>query len=322
MLHPDDLHAAQSALQGAVDARARLVTEYRIVRPSSGEVRWIQADGNTLCDERGEPTRMLGICVDVTERHQLEQRVAITSAESRAKSAFMATMSHELRTPLNAVIGFSALLLDGLAGPLNDEQRLQAGLINRSGRQLLEIVEDILDMAKIEAGRLSIEPVDVALAPVMRRELAQFEPEATRKLLRIEAHCDEGLHVHADPRRLAQIFRNLVSNALKFTDRGSVVMDATRTTDGRVLIAVEDTGIGISESEQALLFNAYRRADDPKAARRNGTGLGLSISRGLVEAMGGQIGVQSEIGKGSRFWFTLPLGSDPTQETASPSRFS
>ncbi len=306
LIHPDDLKHAERAMESAIDACARLAIEYRIVRPSSGEVRWIQVDGNTLCGEDGHPVRVLGICVDVTERRELEQRVTQASAESRAKSAFLATMSHELRTPLNAVIGFSAVLLDGLAGPLSDEQRTQVGLISESARHLFEIVEDILDMAKLEAGRLVIAAERFEIEPVVRAELRQFEPQAAAKSLRLEAHCEPGLEMQADARRVAQVLRNLLSNALKFTDAGSVTIRTTRAPGGMAVVEVRDTGIGIAKRELPLLFNPYQRAEDPLVARRSGTGLGLSISRGLVEAMDGQIGVQSEQDKGSRFWFTLP----------------
>jgi signal transduction histidine kinase len=250
---------------------------------------------------------MIGICVDVTEAKTLVEVAASADSASQAKSTFLAMMSHELRTPLNSIIGFSSLILDGLAGDITPEQRKQLTIVRRSGEQLLELVAEILDIANIEAGRLAIELAPVQLQSLIEEQCELMKLQADERKLDLKpAVCDAAIVVRADSRRLRQVIRNLVANAIKFTDRGHVQVRVA-IDDGVARVVVEDTGIGIPSAEHNKVFTPFRRVRDLNGSERAGTGLGLAITRRLVEAMGGAIGFASESGRGSAFWFTVPL---------------
>jgi len=306
VVHPDDLVAAEDRIHCAVRDHTHLVNEYRIVRPD-GEQRWIRAHGSTIYDDAGQPLRMIGICVDVTEAKTLVEVAASADSASQAKSAFLAIMSHELRTPLNSVIGFSSLLLDGLTGDLTAAQRKQLTIVRRSGEQLLELVTEILDIANIEAGKLAIELKPVLLHALIEEQCELMQLQAGDRNLELRFPVrDETVVALADSKRLRQVIRNLVTNAIKFTDRGYVQVRVD-VDGGMARVAVEDSGIGIPVEEHGKVFTPFRRVQDPDGSVRAGAGLGLAISRRLVEAMGGTIGFASEPGRGSTFWFTLPL---------------
>jgi signal transduction histidine kinase len=254
---------------------------------------------------------MIGLCIDVTEAKSLAAVAARADAASRAKSSFLATMSHELRTPLNSVIGFSTLMLDGLAGPVNDEQRTQLAIIQRSGQQLLELVSEFLDLAKVEAGQLAVANAPVDLGALVREQCDLMRLQATQRGLELEQPASASpIVVFADSKRLRQVIHNLVSNAIKFTDLGGIRIDVAVVDGHRARVSVHDTGIGIAPLDQSKLFVPFARVRALGAPERPGTGLGLAISRRLVEAMNGDIGVTSEPGRGSTFWFTVPLDAD------------
>ena len=245
--------------------------------------------------------------VVVAERTR-DLALAKEQAESadRLKSAFLATMSHELRTPLNSIIGFSGILLQELAGPLNPEQRKQLGMVYDSSEHLLALINDVLDISKIEAGEFTLADESVSIPAVVTMAVATVRPLADRKGLAIELAVDPGAgKVRGDRRRIEQVFLNLLSNAVKFTDQGHVRVECSRQGD-HVVTSIGDTGIGISEIDLARLFRPFSQVDTGLTRQYEGTGLGLSISKKLVEMMGGTIEVESEVGRGSTFSVRLP----------------
>jgi signal transduction histidine kinase len=245
------------------------------------------------------------------QAQDLEAALRQADDASRAKSVFLRTVSHELRTPLNAIIGFSGLLRDGSIGQPLEEQRKPLSIIQRSGQELLTLIREILDMSSIEAGKLTVALVSLDLRSVLEESRdSMLLLSAERKLELRPVVCGADLTVMADRERLGQVVRNLLSNALNHTDHGSVEVRASRA-DGLILVEVEDTGIGIPADQHAFLFQPFHRVTGQAGPRRPGTGLGLTISRRIVEAMGGTIGFESEEGRGSRFWFTVPEAVQP-----------
>ncbi|HNW93527.1 MAG TPA: ATP-binding protein [bacterium] len=244
----------------------------------------------------------------VEERTE-ELRIAKERAESadRLKSAFLATMSHELRTPLNSIIGFTGILLQGLAGGLNDEQRKQMEMVRGSARHLLALINDVLDISKIEAGQLQVvrEPYD--LRQTITQAVQSVQPLAEKRGLALTLTLAPELGpTIGDERRVRQILVNLINNAIKFTERGGVEVTAA-LQGGACRLAVQDTGIGIKPEEMDILFRPFQQIDNTLTRRREGTGLGLSICKRLAELMGGSISVASEFGRGSTFTVILPL---------------
>ncbi|GAB4282906.1 MAG: hypothetical protein Kow0067_03470 [Coriobacteriia bacterium] len=227
-------------------------------------------------------------------------------AANRAKSDFLASMSHEFRTPLNSIIGFTDVLLSGMAGELEAEQRTQIGMVNASGRHLLALVNDVLDLAKIEAGKLVPELAVFDLARELEAVVGTMRPQAEAKgLLLTSSLCRAHIEVKSDARMVRQIVLNLLSNAVKFTDRGTVSLDAQCDDDG-LRIEVADTGPGIAPEHQARIFEAFTQLEGHAGLTPDGTGLGLAISSRLARALGGELRLESTPGKGSRFTLALP----------------
>jgi len=239
------------------------------------------------------------------------------------KSDFMATMSHELRTPLTSIIGYSDMLLSGMAGKLDDKQTNFVTSILNNGESLLNLINDILDLTKIEAGRLELRREAVDLRAALLGVLPVIKPKAAEKRIKVSTFLPTDLPpVDADPNKLDQILLNLLSNAIKYThDNGSVSVEARRQ-DGMAEIWVTDTGIGIAREDQERIFQRFTQIDSSATRSQGGTGLGLAIAKELVELHGGTIRLQSKLGSGSSFIFTVPIwnasarGAVPAEEEA------
>ena len=243
---------------------------------------------------------------------ELERQNREVERATQLKSQFLASMSHELRTPLNAIIGFSDLLAEKTAGHLTDKQQRFVGHVRNGARHLLQLINDILDLSKIESGLLELRRETFSVSEALPEVLSVIRPLAMAKKIRIE-HAEEDFPVYADRVRFKQILYNLLSNALKFTPEGGMVRVAGSTSDSLVCIAISDTGVGIRPEDQQLIFEEFRQAGETTRGVKEGTGLGLAITKRLVERQGGTIRVTSELGKGSCFSFTLPAGQASPQ---------
>jgi len=270
----------------------------------------IQATYNPILDTEGRPLRIVKFVTDLTDRHRLEQdlRQAKERAEqaAEAKSSFLANMSHEIRTPMNAIIGFTEVVLDG---ELPDSARRHMQTVQRSARSLLGLLNDILDTAKMDQGAMQLEQRAFSLAQLGQDVLQTLDLSASRKGLALTLSLDPALPpaLLGDPLRVRQILLNLAGNAVKFTERGEVRLSARPLTDGRIELAVQDTGIGIPADRLASIFDPFAQADATMTRRFGGTGLGTTIARQLTQLMGGEIGVESTLGEGSRFWVRIPF---------------
>ena len=216
-------------------------------------------------------------------------------------------MSHELRTPLNAILGYAELIIDNVYGETPDKMRDVLDRIQRNGKHLLGLINDVLDLSKIEAGQLSLALADYSLKDVVHGVYSAVEPLASEKKLAFKVEVPSNLpRGRGDERRLTQVLLNLVGNAIKFTDRGEVVVKAV-AANGTFSLSVRDTGPGIAENDQAKLFQEFQQADNSITRKKGGTGLGLAISKRIIELHGGKIWVESRPGQGSTFSFTLPV---------------
>ncbi len=324
-IHPDDREHAMAAWKEHEEhPEIPYNVEYRIKR-SDGKEIWGCSTTEVLIDEKGRPSRVVGALQNITARKRAEVAMARAldeaEAANRAKSEFLANMSHEIRTPMNGIMGMNALLL---RTPMTAEQKKYAEAVRVSADCLLGIINDILDISKLEAGKVELETIDFTLGSVVEDVVELLSPRAAEKGLEIASFLDDGAR-HAfqgDPTRLRQVVLNLLSNAIKFTDKGYVAVEV-RSAEARpgqtaLRLEVHDTGVGIPADAKPRMFQKFQQADGSITRKFGGTGLGLSICRQLVELMDGTIGVEDREGGGSVFWIevTLPDAQSAAQERA------
>jgi two-component system sensor histidine kinase/response regulator len=318
LIHPEDREAAWQAWTRAMRTFSTFSMECRL-SDRNGSTRWVRLSSCPIMADDG--IRYTGTVEDITgqKRFQDELKRAKEAAEdaNRAKSEFLANMSHEIRTPMNGVIGMTGLLLDT---DLTDEQRDLAETVRTSAESLLQIINDILDFSKIEAGKIEFEILNFDLRNALEDMTDMVAPKAYEKGLEIACIVSPDVPslVRGDPGRIRQILLNLAGNAVKFTHEGQIAIRVSlveeTTTHVTLKFKVADTGIGIPPDRLDRLFKSFSQADASTTRKYGGTGLGLAISRQLTENMGGEIGVQSEQGKGSTFWFTIVLEKQSVDE--------
>jgi signal transduction histidine kinase len=245
---------------------------------------------------------------------EVEEKGQQLEIASKHKSQFLANMSHELRTPLNAILGYTELILDNIYGDVSEKVRDVLTRLEKSGRHLLGLINDVLDLSKIEAGQLTLSLSDYSMKEVVQTVFTGVESLAGEKKLALKSTVSPDLPLgHGDERRITQVLLNLVGNAIKFTEVGEVRVEVS-ATDGAFRVAVSDTGPGIAPADQAKIFEEFQQVDSSSTRKKGGTGRGLSIAKRIIEMHGGRIWVESSPGKGSTFWFTLPLRVERQRE--------
>jgi PAS domain S-box-containing protein len=336
-IHPEDQEGVLSGIYMQIDGDGKSWSDEYRFRRKDGSYAKILDRGYIIRDDNGKPVRIIGAKMDVSEQKRaqeeitklnesLEQRVAERTAQlaavnetleernrevermTRLKSQFLASMSHELRTPLNAIIGFADLLQDGTSGAISEKQKKFVKHIQQAGRHLLDLINDILDLSKIEAGQLNFQPDNFSAEGALPEVLSVIKPLAMKKHIEVRTKLAPGLTLFADRVRFKQIIYNLLSNAIKFTPEGGQVDVESAKVEKFVRFSVTDTGVGIRPEDCGAIFEEFRQVGQTTRGVTEGTGLGLAICKRLVQQQEGTIWVESEIGKGSRFSFTLPEG--------------
>jgi signal transduction histidine kinase len=337
----NDAHFSSFIAGMLVSADRRRVGQIGLVDPRTGENMPVEAIAGKILSDHGELTAVVTILhdrreaiekatlyeqlkqasdelerkiqaatADIAQQNELLRRQAIELEQaSQLKSQFLANMSHEFRTPLNAMLGYTSMLLQGVAGPLQPTARRQLGRIESNGRHLLTIINEILDISRIEAGRMPLQISTFRIPDLVAEVKSELEPIILRSRLAVTLNVPKELRpLSSDRQKVKQILLNLLSNALKFTHNGSVTISARRDPiDRSMTLSVADTGIGIASADQQKIFEDFRQLDNSPTRAYGGTGLGLSICRRLAQMLGGRIAVQSHVGKGSTFTLTLPV---------------
>ncbi len=309
LIYKEDVPHVNAAIDQAIANKEQYSIEYR-VRHRNGELVWILEKGSFEFNKHDEAIWIDGVLVDISERREYEDKLKLAKVAAedaaQAKQSFMANMSHEIRTPMNSIIGFSDLLMDT---PLSQEQQKHLITVNNAARSLLRLLNEILDSAKLEKGKLTIEPVHFNLQSVLDSIISTFWLEAKKKDLALTLDIKKSVHkvYFGDPDRIRQVLTNLIGNAIKFTEQGTVNVTVSTTQNNQLFFEVQDTGIGIAPGRVKAVFQPFEQADGTTTRRFGGTGLGTTISKQLVELMGGTINLVSEENKGSCFFFSLPL---------------
>jgi len=311
-IHPDDRERVTSEIARTLaERRSTYYIKYRFLR-TDGAVRWLEGFARMRVGQNGEPVSFLGVSHDVTQREELlegeQQARRDAEAANAAKAIFLTTMSHELRTPLNAVSGYVDLLEMGVRGPVTDQQREDLRRIRRASQHLLSLINDILNYARLEAGRVELHLSEITLVDALSEMEALIAPQLRAKEVAYEYRpCARNVRVHADREKLDQILLNLVGNAVKFTDRDGRITLSCEIDGDNARVIVEDTGRGIPRGKLESIFDPFVQVDRHLTPERHqGVGLGLAISRDLARAMHGDISVQSDAGQGATFVLTLP----------------
>jgi len=335
----NDAHFSSFIAGMLVSADRRRVGEIGLSDPKTGEAMPVEAIAGKILSEHGELTAVVTILhdrreaieksklyeqlkqasdelerkiqaatADIAQQNELLRRQAIELEQASAlKSQFLANMSHEFRTPLNAMLGYTSMLLQGVGGPLDQPVKRQLSRVESNGRHLLTIINEILDISRIEAGRMPLQISTVKVPELVAEVRAELEPIIMRSKLTLTIDLAKDLRpITTDRQKVKQILLNLLSNALKFTHDGRVTISAKRLADRTIALSVIDTGIGIAAADQEKIFEDFRQLDNSPTRAYGGTGLGLSICRRLAQMLNGRIAVESHVGKGSVFTLTLP----------------
>jgi PAS domain S-box-containing protein len=316
LVHPDDIEGVTQAIQEHFAKKTPFYSTEHRVRGKDGNYKWILDRGQALWDEAGTVVRMVGSHTDITERKQAElalsQAKDVAEAATRAKSEFLATMSHELRTPINVILGYSDLIAEREFGPLTDEQSKTLVRIRRNALELHELITSVLDLSRLEAGRLPMAVTEVEVPALLQELKAEIQEAYQRSQLHFGWKVEAGLApLRTDPQKLKVVLRNLIGNAVKFTPQGSITVQASPKRGG-VEVRVSDTGIGISPDALAVIFEPFRQVESAATQQYGGAGLGLHIVKRLLELLGGTVAVESEVGQGSTFCVWVPNAREAT----------
>jgi PAS domain S-box-containing protein len=320
---PEDLDLSRQNFEALMSGAMDLFQVEKRYRRKDETVIWGRLTLTPVRDEAGATLFAIAMIEDVTQRKEAEEAVirqlgALRQANAqlrqvdRYKDEFLSVISHELRTPLNFITGFASILDDEVDGPLTPKQHLHLGKILAGSDRMLSLVNDLLDFAKLQAGKFDLSPEPTPYAPLVDDVVTSMRPLADHRGVTLETDVQVPMPPMLDGVRVVQVLTNLISNAVKFTGKGGTIRVSATVEDGALVTRVSDTGMGIAESDIPKLFNRFRQLDMSTTRAAGGTGLGLAISKALIEAHGGAIGVESAVGRGSTFWFRLPMeGAKP-----------